>query len=137
MEVKNCRSCGRLFNYVGGGYMLCPVCMEALDAKFKDVKQYIYDNPKATIPEIARDNDVTTKQIERWVREERLTFAEDSPIGIECENCGATIKSGRFCPKCKDSVAKGLGNLYAESKPKIEPRKSLDRDKARMRFLDN
>ncbi len=135
MEVKNCRGCGRLFNYIGGGYLLCPLCLEELDKKFKNVKQYINEHPKATIPEISRENDVTVPQIERWVREERLTFADDSPMGIECENCGATIKSGRFCAKCKDAVAKGFGELYKENK--YEPRRSADKDRARMRFLDN
>lgn len=112
MEVKNCRGCGRLFNYIGGGYMLCSVCMEELDKKFKTVKEYIKEHPKATMHEISEQNEVTIPQLERWIREERLTFADDSPIGIECENCGATIKSGRFCAKCKDTVAKGLGSLY-------------------------
>lgn len=135
MEVKNCRSCGRLFNYLGGGYILCPVCMEELDNKFKTVKQYIREHPKATMYEISQENDVTIPQIERWVREERLVFSEDSPIGIECENCGATIKSGRFCAKCKDNVARGLGSLYREKA--YEPPKKSGGDKAKMRFLDN
>lgn len=136
MEVKNCRGCGRLYNYMGGGYLLCQACMEELDKKFADVKVYIQENPKATMPMIAEANDITINQIERWVREERLTFADDSPIGIDCESCGVTIKSGKYCPTCKDQLQKGLGNLYREEKPKIDPRK-LERDKvARMRFLD-
>lgn len=135
MEVKNCRSCKRLFNYVGGGYLLCPACMEELEKKFAQVKQYIYDNPKATMPEIAEANDIETRQIERWVREERLTFGDDSPVGIECENCGATIKSGRFCPKCKDAMAKGLGSLYKTETPKVERRRAYESDGNKMRFL--
>lgn len=136
MEVKNCRGCGRLFNYIGGGYLLCPACMEELDKKFNQVKTYIRENPKATMPQIANDNDVSIAQIERWVREDRLVFSDDSPIGIECERCGVTIKSGRFCPKCKDDMQKGLGNLYREERVRPDPRKDA-RDRARMRFLDN
>ncbi len=137
MEVKNCRGCGRLFNYIGGGgYILCPACLEELDKKFTSVKQYIRDNPKATMPQIAEDNDVTIQQIERWIREERLVFSDDSPIGIECEGCGVTIKSGRFCPKCKDAMTKGLGNLYRDDKA-LQEKKRIEREKARMRFLDN
>lgn len=134
MEVKNCRGCGRLFNYIGGGYLLCSVCMEELDKKFKQVKQYINDNPRASMHEISEKNEVSIPQLERWIREERLTFADDSPIGIECESCGATIKSGRFCAKCKDNVAKGFGELYKENT--YRPTKTI-KDKAKMRFLDN
>ncbi len=136
MEVRNCRGCGRLYNYIGGGYPLCPACMEALEKKFEQVKEYIRDNPKATMPEIAEKNDVTIPQIERWVREERLIFSDDSPIGIECEGCGATIKSGRFCPKCKDTMQKRFGGLY-DQKQNTEAPVKIDRNGARMRFLDN
>ena len=135
MDVKNCRGCGRLFNYIGGGYYYCPACMERLDEKFKEVKNYINKNPKATIPQISKDNEVSIMQIERWVREERLVFSDDSPIGIECERCGATIKSGRFCAQCKDAIQKGLGSIYREDKPGVEPRGNRSAD-ARMRFLD-
>ncbi len=137
MEVKNCRNCGRLFNYMGGGYLICPNCMAEVEAKFKNVKQYILDNPHATIHDIAEDNDVTSQQIERWIREERLVFGDDSPVGIECENCGASIKTGRFCAKCKDSMKNNLNSMYKKDEPKPVDRRQQERDRARMRFLDN
>lgn len=134
MDVRNCRSCGKIFNYIGG-MPICPSCQSELEARFGQVKEYIQTNPNASIPEIAEANDVTVMQIEKWIREERLVFADDSPIGIECENCGANIKSGRFCPKCKDTVANGFNSLY-KTEPKLDPKKDA-RDRARMRFLDN
>ena len=45
MEVKNCKNCGRLYNYIGGVYRLCPECMRKLEEKFQEVKDYIEDNP--------------------------------------------------------------------------------------------
>lgn len=132
MEVRNCRECKRLFNYVGGGYMLCPQCMAKLDEKFKNVKDYIYKNPKAGLAEIAENNDVSVSQIERWIREERLIFSDDSPVTIQCEKCGASIKSGRLCKNCKETLAKGLA--YETASPKPEKRKT-EHEKARMRFL--
>ena len=131
MEIKNCRECKRLFNYIGGGYILCPECMAKLDEKFKLVKEYINKNPGAGMAEIATNNDVSTNQIERWIREERLVFADDSPIAIQCEKCGVNIKSGRFCNKCKEGLANGLA--YTNT-PAAEPRRQ-EREKARMRFL--
>ena len=132
MDVKNCRECKRLFNYTGGGYYLCPQCMEKLEEKFKNVKQYIYDNPKASMAEIAENNDVTTNQIERWIREERLVFSSDSPIAIQCEKCGASIKSGRLCKNCKEKLAKGLAYEVKSPEPDV---KKTEHEKARMRFL--
>ena len=94
MEVRNCKNCGRLYNYIGGAYRLCPDCMKKLEEKFQEVKQYIEDNPRADMRDISENCDVSTRQIEQWIREERLSFSDDSPIGIACEVCGATIKTG-------------------------------------------
>ena len=41
MEVRNCRNCGRLYNYMGGGYLICSLCKDELDKKFAEVKKYI------------------------------------------------------------------------------------------------
>ena len=116
MDVRNCRVCGRLYNYIGGAYRnMCPSCVSSLEDKFQDVKVYINDNPMASISQISKDCDVSIKQIEQWIREERLYFSDDSPIGIECEVCGATIKSGKYCENCKSTMANQLGNMYKGS----------------------
>ena len=134
MDVRNCRSCGRLFNYMGG-MSICPLCEKELEEKFQEVKKFIYDNPRASIQVVAEDNDVTIAQIKKWVREERLSFSEESPVGLECENCGELIKTGRFCARCKDKMVNNLGNIYKEPQaPK--PKKSLS-ENPKMRFLDN
>ena len=105
-----------------------------LEDKFVEIKEYIRDNKVASISEISDKFEVSTKQIEQWVREERLCFADDSPIGLQCECCGATIKTGRYCDKCKGTMANKLDNLYKA--PAAAPRTGRDRDNARMRFLD-
>lgn len=136
MDVRNCRVCGRLYNYIGGAYRnMCPSCVSALEEKFQDVKTYINDNPMASISQISKDCDISIKQIEQWVREERLYFSDDSPIGIECEMCGATIKSGKYCENCKSTMANQLGSMYKDKKPQ-SARKTNQKDSARMRYLD-
>lgn len=95
MEVRNCRGCGKLYNYIGGPYRnLCPNCIEKIEEKYLEVKEYIQDHHNATMTEVAEECDVSTRQIEQWIRDERLVIADDSPIGITCERCGASIKSG-------------------------------------------
>ena len=132
MEVMNCKGCGRLFNYAGG-QKLCPACKDALEKKFQQVKEYIRENKVANITEVSEATDCSVNQIKQWVREERLCFQEGSGVGIECENCGAEIMTGRFCAKCKATMVNQFGNMYA--KPKQETRKPV-RDKERIRFLD-
>ena len=132
MDVKNCKECGRLFNYITGP-RLCGECRQKLEDKFVEVRNYIMDNPRATIPEISEAMEVSVQQIHQWVREERLIFTDDSMVTLDCESCGAPIKTGRFCEKCKSDMAKGLGNLYKKEQPVIQKR---ERDRDRMRFLD-
>ena len=134
MEVRNCRNCGRLFNY-HGGMNICPACRDEVEKKFQDVKEYIRENPRANIQETAEANDVSTSQIKQWIREERLQFADDSPVGIECEICGATIKTGKYCESCKNNTAAALAKSIEKPKMPEAPREKPKREN-RMRFLE-
>ena len=101
------------------------------------VKDYIEDNPRADMREISEKCDVSTRQIEQWIREERLSFSDDSPIGIACEVCGATIRTGRYCERCKNDLANRLGSMYGSRYSTVDTDKIRERrEKARMRFLD-
>jgi flagellar operon protein (TIGR03826 family) len=134
MDVRNCKSCGKLFNYISGP-PICAGCTKKLEDKFAEVKEYIYNNPGAGMQEVSEAFEVSTSQIQKWIREERLSFSEDSLVGIECESCGNTIKTGRFCKSCKDKLATNLNNIYKEPE---KPKKSKDTDaNPKMRFLDN
>lgn len=136
MDVKNCKGCGRLFNYLSGP-PLCPNCTKVLDEKFEQVKEYIYDHPRVDMQEVSEVFNVPIPQIKQWIRDERLAFAEDSMIGLECEKCGTTIRTGRFCKSCKDNLAKGLTGLYSEVKPKPIEKQKDPKDNPRMRFLNS
>ncbi|MBO5550520.1 MAG: flagellar protein [Lachnospiraceae bacterium] len=134
MNVRNCRKCGKIFNFIGG-QPICPSCREASEKKFEEVKNYIRENPKANIPQISQDCEVETHQIHQWIREERLVFADDSPIGLPCEKCGAMIHSGKYCDKCKAELANGLSASIAKPKaPMPEPKKDPKGNPA-MRFF--
>ena len=39
MNVRNCKECGRLFNYIAGP-PICPACKEELEKKFQKAKEY-------------------------------------------------------------------------------------------------
>ncbi len=133
MDVKNCKDCGRLFNYVTGP-KLCPACRELLEEKFQEVKKYIEENPKANISDISNELEVEMSQIQQWIREERLVFTADSVVTIECESCGKFIRTGRFCDQCKGEMTRSLNTAFRREPEKVEPKKDL-RDKGRMRFL--
>ncbi|MHB8127835.1 MAG: hypothetical protein ACYDEX_02435 [Mobilitalea sp.] len=128
MELKVCKNCRRLFKYIYGPE-LCQDCIKLSskddkiqssaatqpasksklksmvvedEEKFIQVKDYIMANPIATIVQIAEVNDITPIKLFEWIRDDRLEFSENSQYAwFECEKCGAKIKSGRMCNKCK------------------------------------
>lgn len=135
MEVRNCKQCGKLYNYIGGTYRnLCPACVDKAESKFQEVKRYVQDNPHADIRVVAEANDVAVKQIERWIREERLSFSEESDVGLGCERCGKTIKTGRFCAECANQLGNTLTNLYQQEIQHTKKKNSSSENK--MRFLE-
>lgn len=108
MNARNCKKCGKIFNYVAGP-PICPVCREKAEQKFQEVKEFVRANKSASMKEISENCNVEEHQVKQWVREERLVFASDSPIKLFCESCGAPIFTGRYCGKCKKDQANTFG----------------------------
>lgn len=124
MDVKVCKNCRRLFNYIIGPE-LCPDCSRLLseskqelkdnstthtikalvteeEAIYEQVRDYIMNNPKASVSQIAEVNDITPSKLFEWIRNDRLEFSDDSANAwFECEKCGTKIRSGRLCNRCK------------------------------------
>ena len=133
MNIRNCVRCGKMFDYATGP-AICDACKKAIEDSFQKVKAYIQENPRASLKQISEDNEVTTKQIQQWIREERLEFSKESPLQLLCEKCGAKITTGRFCAKCKNTMADKLNNTFNKPKTIQQPVKNDPRQG--MRFLD-
>lgn len=133
MDVRNCKMCGRLFNVLNNE-RICPACQKKLEDKFHEVKEYLEEHPGASVEQTATDNDISTKQIRQWVREERLILSTATEAGIVCEKCGKPIRTGRFCERCKERMANEFQNAYQKPEPKMEDLRST-RGRDRMRYL--
>lgn len=132
MDVRVCKQCKRLFNYLSGP-SICGACKDALENKFIKVKEYVREHPHEGINEVAEANEVSTNQIRRWIREERLAFSEESGVGLDCESCGKLIKSGRLCQECKEKFLGTVNELYGTGDSVVERK---HREAARMRYMD-
>lgn len=136
MNVRNCRKCGKIFNYVAGPH-ICPRCRESLEADFQRVKEYVREHKGATITEVSEECEVEVNQIHQWLREERLELEEGSGVILRCENCNAVITTGRFCAECKREVSMGLRDA-ARSYGKQDdgtPVRKPNHDGDKMRYL--
>lgn len=131
MDVRNCRDCKRLFNYVGGP-RLCPECNKKLESKFVEVKEYIYNNPSASLYQIAEETEVPVAQIKDWIREERLAFTQESNVTFQCDSCGKPIVTGRYCKECKLQLIHNLKGIYTGKEADLA---YISKGDEKMRFI--
>lgn len=130
-EIRNCPRCGKIFTYVGRP--ICIRCIETEENEFKIVKEYIYDNPGATISEVSQETEVSVEKIMRFLREERLEIkSENSNLLLECERCGRAINSGRFCENCKGQINKDFRREFGLDRKEPAQKLQTKTEKERM-----
>ena len=135
MNVRNCRKCGRMFNYITG-MPICQNCKDAMEAKFQEVKEYIRANKGVGINEVAEACDVEPQQITQWLREDRLEVTENSSIMLNCESCGSPIRSGKYCDKCRASMTNAFSQISRQHQQQVAAQQqNSDKSGPRMRFL--
>lgn len=139
MDIRNCKRCNRLFQYITGR-MICPACKEEEEKDFQKVKDYLYEHPKASMAEVSQETGVPLSEIKHFLREGRLIITPDSPMGIDCEKCGALIKTGRFCEKCAIELERDVRLASDSLRSPIEKRSYMldktDPKKSKMHYLN-
>lgn len=126
MTLKNCAKCGRMFA-AEEHQKLCSNCVENDDELFKIVREYVYDNPSATVQDTAEATEVPEEKILKFLRQGKLQLRGDG-VGLDCERCGKSIPSGRFCDKCAQEMAQGFKKITGQDKPAPAPAKKHDAD---------
>lgn len=132
MEVKTCKRCNKLFQYLTGP-VICNVCKQEEETIFIQVKEYIREHKGATIEEVSHETGASIALIEKFLKQGRLEVIEGSPIEITCERCGVRITTGKYCNKCRERLASALGGVTKDMRPSQE----VEDNKARMRFLNS
>lgn len=119
MDVRNCKRCGKIYNYTGSG--VCNNCLRQEQEDFEKVREYLFNNPNSTTAEVSEATGIELKVISRFLKEGRLEadyikMSDDSELS--CEKCGKPIKSGRFCEIC---VREMQADFSKAVKPVSEP----------------
>ena len=135
-DVRNCRRCGRIYNYLGG-QPICPVCREADEQDFRRVKNYLYQYPGASISQVSKELDISVEKIKSYLKDGRLEIIGENTgnLMLECENCGKSIKSGRFCDACSQELSKELRSTADKINSNISKTKTQQKGIG-MRYLN-
>ncbi|MFV0344255.1 MAG: hypothetical protein ACK5JH_15440 [Anaerocolumna sp.] len=133
--LQVCLRCGNMFLYSGIGKCICEECKKEDELEFKTVKEYIYNNPSATIMDTSQETGVRVTRIKSYLKDGRLVIPDESVIFLNCEVCGESIKFGRVCRQCADSLSKELKNSMSINEFNVgdKPRANSEH---RMRFLN-
>ncbi len=131
MDIRNCKRCGKIYNY--DGFNICRNCRRDDEVDFKKVRDYIYEYPGANISEVNAETKVDVDKIITFLKEGRLEIAEGGNLILECEKCGVSIRSGRFCDKCTLELEREFGGVIDSAKSKNE---DIPKKEAKFRYIN-
>ncbi|MCM1264311.1 MAG: hypothetical protein NC313_16495 [Butyrivibrio sp.] len=103
-----CPKCGGDMVFKGCGEYRCEKCKYVDYDDYGKVRNYVEKHTGVTMAQAADATGVKQKTIRTMLKESRLEVADGSTVYLKCEMCGASIRSGRVCPKCEVAYSKVL-----------------------------
>lgn len=111
---RNCKQCGGIMVYQGVGEYQCEACKFVDWDDYGKARNYIEKHKGANAAEIEKATGVSQRSIRRMLKESRLEIADGSRVYLNCEVCGKTIRSGRYCHECEMKVHRNMEEQYRE-----------------------
>ncbi|MFJ8234662.1 TIGR03826 family flagellar region protein [Ureibacillus sp. NPDC094379] len=113
-EIRNCPSCGELFNYIGIKD-ICNKCARKEEEMYEVVYRFLRkrENRAATVERIVEVTGVEEELLYKWVRKGRLQPALFPNLGYPCDNCGRLTNHGKLCDRCKEELTADLRTFEA------------------------
>ncbi|MDR7856926.1 TIGR03826 family flagellar region protein [Tissierella sp.] len=124
MNLKNCTRCGRVYNY--DGFKICFFCRKDDEKDFQSIKAFLLEYPGANISDVSEGTGIDSRKIIDFLRDGRLEIAEGGNLILDCEKCGASIRTGRFCEKCANSIQRELGDVLNTERAKKNSAKKVE-----------
>lgn len=101
-----CERCGGALKQVSRGTYQCVDCGYEDYDSYQKVRNYLDREGPRSVTQIMRATGVPRGTIEYFLRDERLEIPLGSPILLVCSGCGAGIRTGELCEKCKSKNVK-------------------------------
>ncbi len=105
-----CRKCNKMFHSKGIlGQNKCPECVAAANpyglggSKAQMVRDIVKENPGISAGAVSALTGLPTAQIIEYLKIEIIELTEGSQAYLRCDDCGAKIRTGIYCPKCKEN----------------------------------
>lgn len=121
MNLGNCPRCGRLFANTFRD--ICPNCIKDIEQEYEKCLEYLRKEKSATIQEVSEATEVSIRQITKFIKEGRISVANNPNMMYPCEVCGVLIREGNMCDSCRTRLTR---DLYAAAR---EDSNKSDQDK--------
>ena len=105
MRISNCKRCGKLFTSETN--LVCMSCIEEEEEVFGKIKEFLIENPLATVFHVSTSLNISINTIKRYLREGRLEIIQrenQNNVFLTCKSCGLSISSGYYCESCATSI---------------------------------
>lgn len=106
MNLGNCPRCGKLF--ANNFRDICPSCIKDIEQEYEKCLKYLREEKTATIQEVSEATGVSIKQITKFIKEGRITVADNPNMMYPCEVCGVLIRDNNMCDSCRSRLTRDL-----------------------------
>lgn len=112
INLANCPRCGRLF--ANNFRDICPSCIKEIEEEYEKCLKYLREEKMATIQEVHEATGVSIRQITKFIKEGRISVANNPNMMYPCEVCGVLIREGNMCDSCRTRLARGFAAAARE-----------------------
>jgi flagellar operon protein (TIGR03826 family) len=106
MNLGNCSRCGKLF--AKGFRDICPACIKDIESEYEKCLKFLRKEKTATINEVSEATEVSIKQITKFIKEGRISVADNPNMMYPCEICGVLIYENNMCDSCRNHLTKSF-----------------------------
>lgn len=106
MSLGNCPRCGRLF--ANSFRDICPSCIKEIEEEYEQCLKFLREEKLATIQEVSDGTGVSIRQITKFIKEGRISVANNPNMMYPCEVCGVLIRDGNMCDSCRTRLTRDL-----------------------------
>lgn len=118
MNLANCPRCGRLF--ANNFRDICPACIKDIEQEYEKCLNYLREEKTATIHELSDATGVSIRQITKFIREGRISIANNPNMMYPCEVCGTLIREGNMCDSCRGRLTRDLTAAARENQERSQ-----------------
>lgn len=116
MNLANCPRCGKLF--ANNFRDICPSCIREIEEEYEKCLKYLREEKLATIQDVSDGTGVSIRQITKFIREGRISIANNPNLMYPCEVCGVLIREGNMCDSCRSRLTRDLTAAVKEESTK-------------------